>query len=43
MVPSTKPYHIATSWMRPPGPIVAIDIVRRSCRKAWISSSVILI
>src|SRR5579862_3506963 len=43
MSPSRKPYHMATSWIRSPGPMVAIDIEWRSWRNASISASLILI
>src|SRR5947199_5557881 len=42
-LPSRKPYHMATTCGLPSGPMVATDIVCRSCRKASTSSGVILI
>src|SRR5580658_1090468 len=43
MSPSRNPYHIATSWILPPAPMVAIDMEWRSWRNASISASLILI
>src|SRR4051812_7807107 len=36
-LPSWNPYHMATTWGRPSGPMVATDMVCRSCRKASTS------
>src|SRR5664280_1479567 len=43
MEPSRNPYHMATAWIDPSWFSVHMVIGRRSCRKASISSGVILI